>query len=114
MEEDEPGAKRLWLADKWSKSEGDDDSDDDRSDDFESTSDDDGQKSCLDISLEDFDHGLARGYGCKDGSDSSVLPAQQCQISRASSPEKIPSYLACWPLYSTEGHYRTRAVLVCL
>ena len=84
------------LADEWSESESDDDSDDDRGDDFESTSDDDGQKPCLDISHEDFDRALAIGYGCKDGSHSSVLPAQhivsiQCQISRASSREKISS-----------------------
>ena len=50
VEEDEPGAKRSRLADEWSESESDDDSDDDGGDDFESTSDDDGQKPCLDIS----------------------------------------------------------------
>ena len=119
MEEDEPGAKRSRLADEWSESKSDGGSDDDGGDDFESTSDDDGQKPCLDISLEDFDRALARGYGCKDGSHSSVLPAQhivsiQCQISRASSREKIPSSLACWLLYSAKRHCRMRAVPVYL
>ena len=81
VEEDEPGAKRSRLADEWSESESDDDSDDD------------GQKPSLDISLEDFDRALARGYSCKDGNHSSVFPAQhivsiQCRISRASSREK--------------------------
>ena len=71
-------------------SEKDDDSDDDG----------DGQKPSLDISLEDFDRALARGYGCKDGNRSSVLPAQhivyiQYQISRASSREKVPPSMAC-------------------
>ena len=100
VEEDEPGAKRSRLADEWSESESDDDSDDDGGDDFESISDDDRQKPCLDISLEDFDRAVARGYGCKDGSHSSVLPAQHilsihCQISRASSREKfLPPWLA--------------------
>ena len=100
VEEDEPGANTSRLADEWSKSESDDDSDDDGDDDFESTSDDDGQKPCLDISLEDFDRALARGYGCKDGSHASVLPAQhivsiQCRISRASSRKKhLPPWLA--------------------
>ena len=100
VEEDEPGAKRSRLADEWSEGESDNDGNDDGGDDLVSTSDDDGQKPWLDISLEDFDRALARGYGCKDGSHSSVLPAQhivsiQCQISRASSLEKIPSFLAC-------------------
>ena len=31
---------------------------------------------CFDISLEDFDPTLARGYGCKDGNPSSVLPVK--------------------------------------
>ena len=119
MEEDEPGANRSRLADEWSESESEDDSGDDGGDDFVSTSDDDGQKPCLDISLEDFDRALARGYGCKDGSHFGILPAQhivsiQCQISRASSREKIPSSLACWLLYCAKRHCRTRAVQVCL
>ena len=84
VEEDEPGAKRSRLADEWSESE----SDDDGGDGLVSTSDDDGQKPSLDILLGDFDRALARGYGCKDGNHSSVLPVQhivsiQCQISRA-------------------------------
>ena len=100
VEEDEPGAKRSRLADEWSESESDDDSDDDGGDDLVSTSDDDGQKPSLGTSLEDFDRALARGYGCKGGNHSSVLPAQhvasiQCRISRASSREEIPSSLAC-------------------
>ena len=111
--------KRPRLADEWSESESDDDSDDDVGDDLLSTFDDDGQTPSLDISLEDFDRALARGYGCKDGNHSSVLPAQyivsiQCQISRASSREKIPSSLACWLLDSAKRHCRTRALLVCM
>ena len=47
VEEDEPGAKRSRLADEWSESESDGDSDDDGGDDFESTSDNDGQKTLL-------------------------------------------------------------------
>ena len=76
VEEDEPGAKRSQLADKWNESESDDDSDDDGGDDLVSTSDNDGHKPSSDISLEDFDRALARGYGCKDGNHSSFLPAQ--------------------------------------
>ena len=116
VEEDEPGAKRSRLADKWSESESYDDSDDDVGDDFESTSDDDGQKPCLDISFEDFDRGLARGYGCKDGSHSRVLPAQhvvsiQCQ-ERLRAKKCLPPWLA--GCTARKRHCRTRAVLVSL
>ena len=76
VEEDEPGAKWSRLADEWNESKSDYDSDDDGGDDFESTSDDDTQKPCFDISLEDFDPTLARGYGCKDGNHASVVPAK--------------------------------------
>ena len=120
MEKDEPHAKRSRLADEWSESESDDDSDDDGGDDFESISDDDGHKPCLDISREDFDRAFARGYGCKDGSHSSVLPAQhivsiQCQISRASLREKntfLLGLLAAVQREETLSHARRAGVPV--
>ena len=60
-----------------------------------STSEDNEQKHSLDISVEDFDRALARGYGCKDRKNSIVIPVQrivsfQCQISR------VPLYLTPW------------------
>ena len=88
VEEDEPGAKRSRLVDEWSESESDDDSDDDGGDDLVSTSDDDSQKPSLDISLEDFDRALARGYGCKDGNHSSVLPALHIASIQCQYPER--------------------------
>ena len=103
VEEDEPGAKRSRLASEWSESKSEDDSGDDGGDDPEPTSGDEGQKRNLELSLEDLDRALARGYGCKDSNHPSILPAQHIvsilyQISRPSSPEKyLPPWLAgCW------------------
>ena len=76
MEEDEPGAKRSRLADEWSESESDDDSDDDGGDDLVSTSDNDGQKPSLGISLEDFDCCSYPSF-CK-GNAQSLLQVEYC------------------------------------
>ena len=115
MEEDEPGAKRSRLADEWSESESDDDSNDDGGDDLVSTSDNDGQKPSLDISLEDCDRALSRGYGCKDGSHSNVLPAPAHSFY---SVPNIQSVIAQNNTYLLgllrAGYCRMRALLVCL
>ena len=94
-EEDEPRVKGPRLADECSESESDDDSNDDGGDDLVSTYDDVGQKHSLDISLEDFNRALARGYRCNERKNSIIIPVQrivsiQCQISRVS------SYLTPW------------------
>ena len=100
MEEDEPGVKWLRLADECSESKSDDDSNDDGGDNLVSTSDDDGQKHSLEISLEDFDHALARGYRCNERKNSIIIPVQrivsiQCQISRVSSYQ-TPWHAGWW------------------
>ena len=104
MEEGEPGAKRSRLADEWSESGSDGDSDDDGGDDLESTSDDNGQKPCPDMSLaRRLRSRSIKMIWLQRRCHSSILPAQpivsiQCQISRASLREKyLPPWLAgCW------------------